>query len=446
MNILLVKPNPHRNTINLQSFMICEPLELEYVAALLEQKGHNCDIVDLVIDKNFMRALKSKKYDAVAFTSYLVHVGVVKEYAKQAKKYAPDILTMVGGVHAEVVPEDFNDEYIDVVLTGGMYALSDTIEAFERGARKEVLQEIARKGKTQCFDFPHPLRSKTEKYRKHYNYIYHDRCATIKTSFSCAYDCEFCFCTRLGKYFERDLQDVIEELKEIKEENVFIVDDNFLFRRERLVKFCELLDEYDIHKTFIAFGRADFIAENEDMVALLARHGFDAFFVGIESFKKGELNDYNKRTSVEINTKAVRILEKHGVQCYSGLIVGFDWEKEDFDGLIAYLNSFEHPMVNIQPITPIKGTPFYEKNKHLITEDERNYHLFDMAHAVMKPQKMSKRAFYYHIMRAYLKTSASKKGRKYIVERYGKKVYRRVRRGAAQIAWQYIKLILKPNK
>lgn len=445
MKILLIHPNPHKDTINLQSFMMCEPLELEYVAALLESKGHECDIADLVIDKHFLRALKKEKYDVVAFTSYLVHVGIVKEYAKQAKEYAPHILTMVGGVHAEVVPEDFDDPHIDLVLKGGMYALTEVIDAYERGESKEVLRKLAATPKKQCFDFPHPLRSKTEQYRKYYNYIYHDCCATIKTSFSCAYNCEFCFCTRLGKYFERDLQDVIAELKEIEEENIFIVDDNFLFRRERLIEFCKLLDEYGIRKTFIAFGRADFIVENEDMVALLAQHGFDAFFVGIESFKKGELNDYNKRTSVEINTKAVRILEKHNVQCYSGLIVGFDWTKEDFDGLIAYLNSFEHPMVNIQPITPIKGTPFYEKNKHLITEDEKKYHRFDMAHAVMEPQKMSKRAMYYHIFRAYLKTSASRKGRRYIIERYGKKVYRRVRKGAAQIAWQYIKLMIKPD-
>lgn len=445
MKFLLVRPNPNKKTINLQSFMMCEPLELEYVSALLEQKGHSCDIVDLIIDKNFKKAFLKSDYDVVAFTSYLVHVGVVKEYAKQAKKLNKRVITMVGGVHAEVVPEDFEDENIDIVLKNGMYALEEIVDGISQGKDIQSLKNLTLKPKACEFNFPHPNREKTKKYRDYYNYIYHDNCATIKTSFSCAYNCDFCFCTRIGKYFERDLSDVIAELKQIKEENIFIVDDNFLFRRERLIEFCKLLDENLIKKTFIAFGRADFISQNEDMVALLSKHGFDAFFVGIESFKKGELNDYNKRTSVEINNKAVKILEKYDVQCYSGLIVGFDWTKADFNELISYLNSFKHPMVNVQPITPIKGTPFYEKNKHLIIEDEKNYHLFDMAHAVMKPLKMSKRAFYYNILRTYLKTSASKKGRRYIVERYGKKVYKRVRKGAFHIAWQYIKLIIKPN-
>ena len=127
------------------------------------------------------------------------------------------------------------------------------------------------------------------------------------------------------------------------------------------------------------------------------------------------------------------------------MIVGYDWTKQDFDGLINYLNSFEHPMVNVQPITPIKGTPFYEKVKDRIVEDEKNYPYFDMAHCVMMPENLSPRAFYYHILRTYLKTSASAKGRKYVRERYGKKIYRRVRKGAFTIAMQYVRLILKPN-
>lgn len=445
MNILLVKPRPHKDSINLQSFMLCEPLELEYAAALLEQLGHRADIADMVLEDSFSAILRTGDYQAVAFTAYQIHVGIVKEYARQVKNYAPTIVTLVGGVHAEVVPEDFDSPFLDVVLTGGMYALEGVVAGIERGEGREELRALGRVPKQLHFRFPHPDRSKTAKYRPRYNYIYHDRCATIKTSFSCPYDCSFCFCTRLGPYFQRELEDVLDELEEIREENVFIVDDDFLFDPQRLRAFCRGLEERGIQKTFLAFGRADFIAEHEELVALLARHGFDAFFVGLESFKEGELKEYQKRTTVEVNNKAVHILEKHGVQCYSGLIVGYDWEKKDFEALIAYLNSFEHPMVNIQPITPIKGTPLYEAWKSRITEKESNCHLFDMAHAVLEPEHMSKRAFYYHILRAYWKTAASRNGRRYIKERYGRSVYRRVRRGALCITWQYIKLILHPN-
>ena len=254
MKFLLVKPMPPKESINLQSFMICEPLELEYVAAYLERAGHEAEIVDLVIDGSFQKAFAKDRYDAVAFTSYLIHVGVVKRYAEYVKRKSPQTLTMVGGVHAEVVPQDFESPHIDLVLSGGMYALEALLPLLESHASLKELRRAAATPKRTVFDFPHPDRTKTAKYRNRYNYIYHDACATIKTSFSCAYDCEFCFCTRVGKYFERDLEDVADELQEIRERNVFIVDDDFLFRRERLIEFCRLLDERNIRKTFIAFG------------------------------------------------------------------------------------------------------------------------------------------------------------------------------------------------
>ena len=93
MNILLVRPNTPSKSINLQSFMICEPLELEYVAAELMSEGHDVDLVDMLLEKKpLLYFLKQKQYDVVAMTAYITTVGVVKEYAKIIKDYKIDIL------------------------------------------------------------------------------------------------------------------------------------------------------------------------------------------------------------------------------------------------------------------------------------------------------------------------------------------------------------------
>ena len=52
----------------------------------------------------------------VCFTAYITTVGMVKKYARIVKKYNHNILTAVGGVHAEVVPDDFVDNSIDYIL------------------------------------------------------------------------------------------------------------------------------------------------------------------------------------------------------------------------------------------------------------------------------------------------------------------------------------------
>ena len=51
MNVLLVRPRPHKDTIGLQNVMICEPLELEYISSNIEPLGHKVTIVDMIIEK-----------------------------------------------------------------------------------------------------------------------------------------------------------------------------------------------------------------------------------------------------------------------------------------------------------------------------------------------------------------------------------------------------------
>ena len=447
MKILLVRPDTPKDSINLQSFMICEPLELEYVAASLKERDHEVDLVDMLIEKKPLRFfLKQKNYEMVCMTGYITNVGVIKDYARIIKSYNPNTVTCVGGVHAEVVPTDLVDENIDYILwANGVRTLLEIIEAYpdiDVDAIPGIYREGRRKPEIVNGDLPLPDRNITKKYRDHYNYIYHNKCATMKASFGCPYKCKFCFCTQICEYSARVVDSVLDELETIEEDNVFIVDDNFLVSRERILAFVNGLEARNIKKHYIAFGRADFIAANEDLIILLHKHGFDAFFVGIESFKNEELSDYTKKSSVETNIKAVEVLEKNGLQCYSGLIVGEDWVKEDFDTLINYLNSFEHPLVNIQPITPMPGTPLFDEYKYEIEIPREKYAWWYMAHVVFKPINMKKRFYYYHIIRAYLKTSANKKQRKFIKERYGKKIYNRVKKGATKIFFQYLKLML----
>jgi len=437
MNILLTRPKPHKKTINLQSFMICEPLELEYCASLLKAQGHSVTIVDLLLEKKPLKwFLEKQNFDLVGITGYICHVGIIKDYAKVIKKHNQKIITIVGGVHAEVVPNDFECEYIDFVLSkNGLDGIIDIAAGKEYNADACAIKKE--------FDYPFPDREITKKYRHQYNYIFHEKCATIKTSFGCSYACEFCFCAKVSPYFTRELSSVIDELKTIKEKNVFIVDDNFLHNKARLEEFCSLLDKHNIKKNFIAFGRADFICENEDIIHLLKSHGFEAIFVGLESFRNSELKDLNKKLSVEQNIKAITTLTKCGLKCYAGIIVGHDWGKEDFDNLIKYLNSFGNIFVNIQPLTPMPGTVTYEKLKDLIVVPRHRYELWDMAHLLIKPTKMSARRFYYHMLRAYLKVLTNKQRRKQLKDEFGKKTYRRVKSGATKIFFQYLWLIIK---
>ena len=66
MKVLLVRPQTPKASINLQSFMICEPLELEYVAASLKERGHEVDLVDMLIDEYLLNT----SYDSTGYPIY----------------------------------------------------------------------------------------------------------------------------------------------------------------------------------------------------------------------------------------------------------------------------------------------------------------------------------------------------------------------------------------
>jgi radical SAM superfamily enzyme YgiQ (UPF0313 family) len=451
MRVLLIRPRPDRESIGLQSFMICEPLELEYAAAHLEQHGHEVTILDMLLERGPLPGLlRAHAPDVVGLTGYINHVGVVREYARTVKQFSDRCWVVVGGVHAEVEPQAFEDEHIDFVLhvnaLESMRALLDQLGRGREHVRRAVPGVWDGPGKPYAidtsFDHPFPDRSKTRRYRRHYNYIFHEKCATLKTSFGCTFACDFCFCPQItrGHYFERDIADVVREIEGIAEQNVFIVDDNFLYNARRVERFCQLLQERGIRRKYILFGRADFVVHHEELIRRLRDVGLHAVFVGVESMRQKDLDSLNKKTRVAMNEEAIRILERHSIECYSGIVVGPDWSEEDFDALTRWLNGFEHPLVNIQPITPLPGTPLFERMRGVVGVPREEHARYDMAHLLWQPEHLSVRRYYWLILRTYYRTMVGLSGHLYILRRYGLPPYLRVARGIVHITVQYLVL------
>lgn len=446
MKILLIRPKPHKNSLGLSDLMTCEPLELEYVYSKIEKMGHKVEIADMILEKRSLKMIvENYKPDFVMFTSYITHVNVIKKYSDIVKNINKNIITVVGGVHCEVIPNDFKYKNIDYVLgINGMENIEILLNAIENKQTPIFKHECINKK----YILPKPNRNSTIKYRKKYDYAYHAPCALLKTSFGCPYSCKFCFCVSITdhSYWTRELQPVIEEIKEIEEKNIFIVDDNFLVNRERIIEFCRLLDENNIHKTFIIFGRADFIVKNPDMIKLLSEHGLDAIFVGIESFKQSDLNDFNKKTDVETSKKASEILYKNNVDLYAGAIVGPDWDKNDFKNFIKWIKSMHIRFVNLQPLVPLPGTEIYEKYKNQLLLKEEEYEKWDLTHLAIMPTKLTPTQYYIQIIKGYFNTSSSLSSLYYMYKKCGFKIAAKCFIGAMKMLWHYIKMIFEYRK
>lgn len=451
LRILLLRPRPPKETIGLQHVMICEPLELEYLVGNIDKAKASVKIIDMILEKKPIEFFINKyRPHIVGMTAYITHVGAVKEMARKIKRLSNKTITVVGGVHAEVVPEDFRSKYIDYIIC------SNPVETFnkiiDRVRDAEDTKEIEGtyvKGKkhirTSSYNILPPDRSSVKKYRKKYYYMFHNPCALIKTSLGCPYTCSFCFCKEItgGKYFARKIDEVMEELESIKEREVYIVDDDFLFNEDRLNLFCDELEKRNIHKRFLVYGRADFIASHEKVIARLSRHGLSAVIVGVESVREKDLKDFNKRSSLENNEKAIRILQKYGIELYATMILQPDFTKEDFRQIEDYIIGLNVSFVNLQPLTPLPGTEIYDDYKDKILVSRKDYAMWDLAHIVLEPKYMSIRQYYYQIIKTYARIVLRPDNIIKMLKKYGIKEVAKMWWGSQFVTLQYIGKIIR---
>ncbi|MEL7648736.1 MAG: radical SAM protein [Sedimentibacter sp.] len=452
MKVLLIRPKPHKETIGLQHVMICEPLEFEYlVSNVPEEIKHaiQIKIIDLIVEKKgYKEILSEEKPDFVLYTGYITHVGIIKDMARTAKEMFSYVKTGVGGVHTEVVPEDFKSQFIDFIYDrNGIDGFNFTLKELLKGSGIDGINEALVKSppKNNNFNYRYPDRNAVSKYRKHYYYMFHSPCALIKTSFGCPYSCSFCFCKEItgGKYFSRDMADIIGELETIEEEEIYIVDDDFLFNKDKLREFIDNLKKKNIKKKFLVYGRADFISENKDIMLELKGVGLQAVIVGIESVRTKDLQAYNKKTTKKVNEECIKTLKSLDIELYATLIIPLDFTKQDFRELTGWLKNSDVKFVNLQPLTPLPGTEIFHSYLSDLLVERENYEVWDMAHVVLKPEFMSIRAFYTELLIAYYRVIMRPKHLAALIKKYGIKANLKMLVGSSLVSLQYIHKIVR---
>ena len=319
LRILVCKPRLAIQTIRLNRFIRCEPLELEYLYTVLQH--HDPYMLDGIVDRRDPVRLASKlRSEVVLFTSLITTVSDVLSNAAKLKKLPDPPKIFIGGPHAEVVPEDFFSKDIDGVFFAnqleGIVAVLDRILKEEPygdipGAAFPVNGNFIRNPSPPLdpVKLPRVRHFLLEQTPNRYRIIYYKPCAAIKTSFGCTGSCTFCFCTVMngGTYGARPIKDVVDEIEEISVRHIFILDDNFLQNRQRLLDFCELIKQRGIDKEFIAIGNAEFVVRNPDVMSSLRDAGVKALMVGFEFVTNAELRAVQKNASLQDNDRTIEI-------------------------------------------------------------------------------------------------------------------------------------------
>jgi len=160
--------------------------------------------------------------------------------------------------------------------------------------------------------------------------------ATMSLQFSrgCPYDCEFCNITALfgRRPRTKTASQIVAELDALYalgwRGSVFFVDDNFIGNKKHLkAEILPALINWRNGKIGTSFNTEVSInlADDDELMRMMADAGFDTVFVGIETPNDDSLAECNKfqnrgRDLVE----SVKRIQRAGIQVQGGFIVGFD--------------------------------------------------------------------------------------------------------------------------
>ncbi|HTG00645.1 MAG TPA: radical SAM protein [Nitrospirota bacterium] len=426
MRILLVKPHPQLLVAKRlqEGFLHLEPLELEMVAAGVPAEDEVV-ILDLSFEKDPIRGFEEKVRSfaprIVGFTGYSSQSSLVKTLAAMVKKIDHEILTVVGGTHATIIPADYatDGSGIDLIVRGeGGTAFGEIVRRFKINEQLHfgdtVLSpksaDFAQKAAGPPPEFP-PVdkiprarrelvdRSRyfcvwTSSTEKKLDTIF-PRTASMRTSTGCAFSCSFCVVHHLmrGKYLQRTPEDVVDEIAKIPEEHIYFVDDETFLNKDRLTKIANLLKERGIRKKYISWARADTIVKYPDLFRLWHSVGLSVVYVGLEAMVSSRLDKYKKRTNVDTNRRAVELIKEIGITLHASFMVDPDFSVQDFKDLEVEIMKVCPAEVTFTVFSPSPGTDLWQQHSNDYIVDPYLY--YDCMHTIL-PTKLDMNLFYAH--------------------------------------------------
>ncbi len=196
---------------------------------------------------------------------------------------------------------------------------------------------------------------------------------SIQLSRGCPFDCEFCNITSLYGRIPRikDTAQVVAELDRLHtfgwRGNVFFVDDNFIGLKQQV--------KHEILPAIIAWMRQRKypfafntqvslnLADDAELMALLADARFSTVFIGIESPHAASLAECNKTPNKNRDLlSSIRTIHQAGLQVQAGFIVGFDNDPLSiFEQLTKFIQESGIVMAMVGLLNALPGTRLYQR-------------------------------------------------------------------------------------
>ncbi len=369
-----------------------EPLGLLYIAAVVREMGHEVRVIDAYAQEldsaQVLAGIEAFEPHVLGFSTLTCHGAAVWTMGQLLKERYPDLLVILGNVHAA----EFAQQYVeagcaDIVVHGeGEPAIGPILEAFESNADYSKIHGITyrddqgqaqRTPGTNVVDdlsaLPFPARDLIQ--RDQYGlqnisnqlYIVEGGAIgkTMVTSRGCPFRCTFCVVHGGRKPRMNSPERVVEEMEIMEKEYgcsyVYIQDPLFLADRRRVEAICELHQRHGLKLKWGADAHVNTI--RPELVRALEAGGCFELSLGVETGTQRLLDHINKRTKLQNITKAAHcIKDNSGIQVEGLFILGLPGEtREETLETIRYACTLPIDMAQFSVLTPYPGSPLFHE-------------------------------------------------------------------------------------
>lgn len=328
-----------------------------YVAASLEMAGYQVQIADLR-DKTADIGLIPEA-PIIGFSATTGEISDAKKLAQLAKSRDPKCITVIGGAHASLLPEDC-EQYFDYVVVGeGEFV----IPSISRGISGKRIY-MPRIDDLDSLPFParHLANSFSETLMPGEKYGHSDRATTVIFSRGCIWGkCTFCANMLRQPVVYRSPENISHEIEQLISKydcrSFRVEDDNFTANRRWMLAVCEKLAPLRVK--FKAHSRGNLITE--DCVVALKAAGCVELGTGLESADQRVLDKAKKGVRVDDYGRAIQLLRKHGISSKVYFVVHLPLETEQSIKLNKEFMKTYHPdRWTCSRFAPYPGSPVWQ--------------------------------------------------------------------------------------
>lgn len=343
--VLLVKP------YNLSDH-IQPALGLAWIASYIRDIAE-VQIYDCIKEKADLKKLLLKidefKPDVLGIQCYTFDIYNVKDILSKVKnKYNDKIITVIGGPHPTLAPEesfDFFGQNLDYIFTGEseisfkkflLNEANKNITGFGyRNSQNEiVINPISLHDNLDDFGMPawDLIRPETYPEAQHGAFFENFPIAPVIITRGCPFKCTFCAGNKISgtKVRYRSVESVISEMKILHNEygikEFHIVDDNFIINKKYALSLLNAFDNIGFNFSWATPNGVRLDSLNDEILFLMKKTGLYLVSLGLESGDDRILNLMKKSLSVKKIKEKIKLIRKYNIDIAGFFIIGFPTE------------------------------------------------------------------------------------------------------------------------